>query len=189
MEMESKETIEAWIRSFRSGDSSAFVHLYDLYRPMLYRTVSAFGLSREDGEGQSAADEAFHRAILRWDEAGGASFGTYAKRCVENAIKRLLRDRATEAPLVGVDVDTIPAAGLAESRLVRRESAERTLSLVRSIASDEEYRVFYALLWRGDSVADYQRQSGKSRKQIENAKARLLRKLKQYPELYAQLTT
>ena len=188
-EMQSKETIEAWIRSFRAGDSVAFSHLYASYQPMLHHTVSAMGLHREDGEGQSVADEAFHSALLHWDADAGASFGTYAKRCVENALKRLLRSRATQAPLVGVDVDTIPTGGGAESSLVRRESEERTLALVRSIASDEEYRVFYCILWRGESVAEYQLYSGKTRKQVENARARLLKKLKQYPELYAQLTT
>ena len=189
MQMESKETIEAWIRSFRAGDPSAFARLYAAYQPMLHHAVSSHGLYREDGEGQSVADEAFHSALLHWDAEGDAGFGTYAKRCVENALKRFVRARAAEAPIVGVDVDTIAAGGGAERRLLRRESEERTLTLVRSIASDEEYRVFYAILWCGESVAEYQRRSGKTRKQVENARARLLRKLKQYPELYAQLTT
>ena len=188
MEMESKETIEAWIRSFRAADPYAFARLYAAYQPMLHRALVAHGLNGEDGEGQSVADEAFHNALLHWDADGAAGFGTYARRCVENALKRMLRARAAEAPLVGVDVDTLPIGGGAEKRLLRREAEERVLTFIRSIASEEEYRVFCALLWRGDSVAEYQRHSGKSRKQVENARARLLRKLQQYPELYEQLT-
>ena len=189
MEMLQKETVALWICAFRAGDDSAFVRLLEAYSPMLYRTISDFGLSTDDGEAYSVASEAFHAAALHWRTDGSAAFGTYAKRAVENALKRLLHARREESSHLGGDVDALSIPPMAEKHLLRRENTERMLRMVREVASEEEYRVFLSLIFRGESVAEYMASTGKSRKQVENTKARLLMKLKRYPELYRQLTT
>lgn len=189
MEMLEKETIVLLIDAFRGGDDSAFARLLEAYSPMLYRTISDFALSADDAEAYSAASEAFHAAALHWTKDGPAAFGTYSKRAVENALKRLLRVRREESSHLCGDVDALSIAPTAERHLLRRENTERTLRMVREVASAEEYRVFLSLIFRGESVAEYMASTGKSRKQVENTKARLLMKLKRYPELYRQLTT
>ena len=189
MEMLKKETIVLLIDAFRTGDDSAFVRLLEAYSPMLYRTICDFGLSADDGEAYSVASEAFHAAALHWTKDGPAAFGTYSKRAVENALKRFLHAKSEESSHLGGDVDALSIAPVAERHLLRRETTERTLKMVREVTSSEEYRVFLALIFRGESVAEYMASTGKSRKQVENTKARLLSKLKRYPELYRQLTT
>lgn len=189
MEMLKLETVVLWIDAFRTGDDSAFVRLLSAYSPMLYRTMRDFGLSADDGEAYSVASEAFHAAALCWTKDGPAAFGTYAKRSVANALKRLLHTRREESAHLGGDVEALSIAPVAERYLVRRENTERMLRMVREVTSDEEYRVFLSLIFRGESAAEYMASTGKSRKQVENTKARLLSKLKKYPELYRQLTT
>ena len=76
-----------------------------------------------------------------------------------------------------VDVDSIAVEDRSLSALLMREESESIRTQAREILSDYEYRVF-GLWLLGLSASDIAREIGTDAKSIENAKARMMKKLR-----------
>lgn len=187
MHHESADKIESLVHAFRSGDASAFDALFTAYAPMVEAALVQYARGCGDAEGRSLANEAFHNAVLHWSADGAASFGTYAKHCVVNALRRLGVQRQKECSFSDVDVDRLSVAVGVEARLIRREKAKDVCECARAVLSDEEYRVFLSCVLGTCSVSEYAEAAGKSKKQVENAKARALNKLRHMPSFLSIL--
>ena len=181
------DKIESLIHAFRGGDGAAFDALFAAYSPMVESSLVQYARGSEDAEARSLANEAFHSAVLHWSADGGASFGTYAKRCVVNALYRLGMQRQRDNILSDVDVDRLSVAVGVETGLIRKENARGLCERVRAVLSDEEYRVFLHCILGSCSAMEYAELSGKNKKQVENAKARAVKKLRCMPELFSIL--
>ena len=187
MHNEALEKIESFIYAYRDGDSSAFDLLFRMYTPMVKSALIKYAKGEEDSEARSLANEAFHNAVLHWSSEGSAAFGTYAKRCVVNALKKLMIERSHEQIPAPVDVDALCTYVGIEANMIRKDAVERIRRAVRPILSDEEYRVFLSCILGTFSITEYTAQYGKTRKQVETTKWRALKKLRASKELLSVL--
>ncbi len=188
MHNEVLEKIESFICAYREGDSMAFDELFRMYTPMILSALVKYAKGEDDSDARSLANEAFHNAVLHWSSEGSASFGTYAKRCVINALKKLRIERSREIALSDVDVDALCSYVGVEASVIRKDAVERIRHAVRPILSDEEYRVFLCCILGTFSVGEYAKQYDKTRKQVETTKWRALKKLRGSAELISVLT-
>lgn len=188
MHNEVLDKIEAFIYAYREGDASAFDALFHMYTPMILSSLVKYAMGEEDSDARSLANEAFHNAVLHWSSEGAASFGTYAKRCVINALKKLQIERSHEIAPAAVDVDALCSYVGIEASVIRKDAVERIRQVVRPILSDEEYRVFLACILGTLSVGEYVKVYDKTRKQVEMTKWRVLKKLRASEELISVLT-
>ena len=188
MHNEVLETIESFIYAYRGGDMTAFDTLFRMYSPMIEAALVKYAKGTEDSDARSLASEAFHNAVLHWSSEGTASFGTYAKRCVVNSLKKLAIDRSHEVTLVPVDVDGLCSYVGIEANMIRKDVTERIRQAVRPILSDEEYRVFLCCILGAFTVGEYAQQYEKTRKQVETTKWRAVKKLRVCKELISVLT-
>ena len=187
MHNEVLEKIESFIYAYRGGDAAAFDSLFRMYTPMVESALIKYAKGAEDSDARSLANEAFHNAVLHWSSDGAASFGTYAKRCVINSLKKLMIERSHEQVPAPVDVDALCTYVGIEANMIRKDAVERIRRAVRPILSDEEYRVFLSCILGTLSVSEYTAQYGKKRKQVETTKWRALKKLRASRELLSVL--
>ena len=188
MHNEVLEKIESFIYAYRGGDMTAFDALFRMYAPMIESALVKYAKGEEDSDARSLASEAFHNAVVHWSSGGTASFGTYAKRCVVNSLKKLAIERSHEIILAPVDVDALCTYVGIEANMIHKDSVERIRQAVRAVLSDEEYRVFLCCILGTFTVAEYAQQYEKTRKQVETTKWRTLKKLRQCEELISVLT-
>ena len=164
----------------REGDDDAFSELLSQYRPMLTSTATRLGLSPD--EWFSDACIGLYRAILTYDlTQSEVTFGLYASVCVKRRLTDVLRKERAQAgrlPIIGdVDVDSIAVEDRSLSLLVEREESENFRMQAKEILSDYEYRVFR--LWlSGLSQADIASELLTDLKSVENAKGRIMKKLR-----------
>lgn len=175
----SAEQINALILAVQGGDGRAFEELFVLYMPLLLHEVSVF---RESFAGSSVcADDLYQEAALslylatmRFSKSHGASFGVFAKKCIYNKFISLLR-RAQEVPLTldsACAQRSLISPDVAELCFFERESAVFSAGL-----SALERRVLRYYL-RGYSYAEIAQILGKDEKAVDNAMARVRRKLR-----------
>ena len=188
MHSEVLEKIESFIYAYRDGDMTAFESLFRMYTPMVEAALTKYAKGTEDSDARSLANEAFHNAVLHWSCDGAAAFGTYAKRCVVNALKKLAIERSHEQIPAPVDVDALCSYVGIEANMIRKDAVERIRRAVRPILSDEEYRVFLCCILGTLSVGEYTVQYEKTRKQVEMTKWRTLKKLRASDALISELT-
>lgn len=188
MHNEVSEKIESFIRAYRAGNASGFDELFRMYSPMVEASLIKYARGEDDSDARSLANEAFHNAVVHWSSDGAASFGTYAKRCVVNALKKLAIDRSHEVAISPVDVDALCSYVGIEASVIRKDAVERIRRAVRPILSDEEYRVFLSCVLGVLSVGEYAQRHQKTRKQVEMTKWRVVKKLRECKELISVLT-
>lgn len=168
----------ALIRDMRAGDEDAFSELLRMYTPMLKSVLSRYTASAD--EYFSDASMALYKAAMSFDLAqDSVTFGLYAKICVTHRVLDLLRQFGRgDASLVSEsDVDAIAVSDGTLQRLVREEELTRLCTLSRSILSELEYDVFSRWL-DGDRTADIASRLGITAKACDNAKSRIIAKLR-----------
>jgi DNA-directed RNA polymerase specialized sigma24 family protein len=77
-----------------------------------------------------------------------------------------------------VDVDRVAIPATIENALVRDETFGELLGKVKELASDYEYDVFLSMCVSGRSSAETAERLGKTAKSVENAKDRILRRIR-----------
>jgi DNA-directed RNA polymerase specialized sigma24 family protein len=87
--------------------------------------------------------------------------------------RRVLSEIAPE-----VDIDRLAVPAGVENALVRDETFAELLLKVKALASAYEYEVFISMCVNGRSSAETAERLGKSVKSVENAKDRLLRRIR-----------
>lgn len=170
----------------REGDQEAFAALLLRYCPLIDRSVERFssGLygeeSREDMRQEAMA--AFYDAICSYrDDQEKVEFGLYAKVCIGNRLISHLRRELKQQGLLSLDVATaervLGADGDLLSLLIEEEEACALSKMIEDALSQYEYEVFSRYV-KGKSSAEIAQSLGKNAKSIDNAIARIRKKLK-----------
>ncbi len=167
------------ILSSRAGNNDAFERLVLMYRPMIDSVIRRFSLGID--ETFSEACMGFYRAVNSYSlEQDSVTFGLYAKICIERCIIDMLRrEGRCVSGLVDeeVDVDKIAVSDGIQAMLEHREQTAHFLSVAREVLSDFEFDV-YRLWMLGYKTADISVKLSSTAKSVDNAKNRMLNKLK-----------
>lgn len=182
-------SISDLIVASRERDDSAFSELVTRYTPMVNKVISGFSDSafRYD-EAFSEACVALHRAVLSYDLSRSCviTFGLYARICVYRRLCDLSDKDAREVDIVDLDVDLIPQSGNVEQRLVGRERMREYLTKARGVLSEYEYDVFILYI-DGYSTEEISEKLGKDTKSVENAKSRMLKRLRKDCDIFSDV--
>lgn len=160
----------------KNGDGDAFSELLCAYTPLVNATVKDVG---GDAEFRSEACVALYKAALSYDlDQDKVTFGLYARICIVRRLCDMARNRARGLELLSdADVDSIAVGDGIISRLEAREDIDMLCRRAAELLSDYEYRIF--LLWLGGyGSAEIADRVGRDSKSVENAKARVAKKLR-----------
>ena len=181
MEDYKKFAINDLIVRAREHDEDAFAELVARYTPMISKVVAPFsscGLSADELFSEGCVG--LHSAVMRYDLAQrGVTFGLYARVCVYNAVVDSVR-RSADSTLLSEDseaIDNLADNGSIENELAARETLEFLLKSAERILSDYEYSVLMYHI-RGYRTADIARRLSRPAKSIDNAKARIFKRLR-----------
>ena len=178
--------VQELLEAVRSGDQNAFATLLSLYRPLIDRAVNRFSQklygeeSREDMRQEAMA--AFYDAIRTYHaEQEKVEFGLYAKVCIGNRLISHVRRELKQQGLVSLDdvnAECIFGAdGDLLSLVIEEEESEALFRSIRETLSRYEYDVFSHYI-KGKSSAEIAELLEKSIKSVDNAIARIRKKLK-----------
>ncbi len=173
-----RQDILSLVKAARSGDESAFEDIVSLYTPMMQAAAVKYSLDFD--EVFSDACMTLFRAVSSYDVTQTeVTFGLYAQVCVRHAMSDIASRRAQRQYVeCDVDVDAVAEDGAdVGDELVSREEAERFRSDARELLSRYEYDVLIRWLG-GDKTADIAAALSVSAKSVDNAKARILKKLR-----------
>ena len=161
----------------RQGDEDAFAEIVALYTPMLQ--ALACKRSVDFDEVFSDVCMALYRAANGFNlEQNEVTFGLYAKICADRSIcDYIRRERGDSRIDPDVDLESVSDPIDATDELLRREEGEMFRRDARGLLSEFEYRVL--LMWLGgEKTADISAHLSVSAKSVDNAKARILKKLR-----------
>jgi RNA polymerase sporulation-specific sigma factor len=178
--------VQELLRAVRCEDQNAFSELLDLYRPLIDRAVTRFSakLCSEEGKEdmRQEAMAAFCDAIRTYRiEQEKVEFGLYAKVCIGNRLISHLRREMRQQGLISLE--EIPSENILGadddllSIVIEEEEAKALFQSVKETLSHYEYEVF-SMYIKGVSSAVIAERIGKSTKSIDNAIARIRKKLK-----------
>ncbi len=184
-----KADIASLIELTRKGDDSAFSEIAERYSPMLRKLVFRFASSDFVAEEmQSEALVALHRAALTYDVGQvDVSFGLYSRICAYNRLVDYSASiKSRESSSVDVDVESIAAPSSIHSRLEREETVGMLKSCADEVLSEYEHKVFSLCLsgYKTSEIADI---LGKSAKSVDNAKARMLKRMRERLDSMSEL--
>ena len=185
LDMQLDELLDA-VKNGSDADS-AFTELVHRYEPMMLSRVSAF-FSDEyfRKEGIQEAHIALHNAAITYDgkKCEGVTFGLYASVCVSNALRSLLRkiNRENEHADCLEDETKIIGGADVERFVVTRDLCERVLRAAEDNLTELEYQVF-KLQREGYPTREIAKKLSRSAKSIDNAKARISKRLKEVDEI------
>ena len=166
----------------REGDQTALAALIAGFMPKIRRFARAAacpGLDFDDAV-QEGYIGLFY-AVRSYKEGGQASFETYATICIRNAVvaaRRAARRKKHRALNDALPLDeqvTIPGP---EEQAILKERIDETVTRINTGLSEIE-REALLLFLSGQSYAQIASQLSRSPKSVENALARVRRKLKQ----------
>lgn len=178
--------VYALLYAVREGDQDAFSSLLLRYRPLIDHAVDRFSAelhgeeSREDMRQEAMA--AFYDAIRSYrTDQEQVEFGLYAKVCIVNRLVSHLRRELRQQGLVSLDDGSaervLGADGDLLSMIIEEEEAQSLTQSIKEALSRYEYDVF-SLYMKGISSADIAAEMGKTVRSIDNAIARIRKKLK-----------
>lgn len=165
------------IEATRSGDESAFEDIVAMYTPMMQ--AAAAGYSLQFDEVFSDACMALFRAVSSYDmRQNEVTFGLYARICIRHKMSDIASRSRAGFEKCDVDVDELEAdVDDVGDALVSREEAELFRAKARSLLSQYEYDVL--VMWlAGEKTAAIASVLGVSAKSVDNAKARITKKLR-----------
>ena len=173
------EDIVSLITKARGGDEDSFAEIVSLYTPMLQRIGYKYSLDFD--EIFSELCMSLYRAVNTFDlSQSEVTFGLYARILADRAACDIFRTKSKAERLecdADADVEGIAEAGDLASELIRREENEAFRRDARQILSAYVYSVL--LKWLGgDKTADIAESLSVSAKSVDNAKARILKKLR-----------
>ena len=180
--MQNLETFEIFelLSMVREGSDEAFSELVRRYTPMMNKLVSGFACTavRSD-EAFCEACVAFYRAAMTYDtERTEVTFGLYARICVYRRLCDLAgKEMRREELFSELDIDTVAVSSGIEAALVGKEMMKDTLKKIKAILSKYEYDVFLLYL-QGFTTAAISEKLDKPAKSVDNAKARLFRRIR-----------
>ena len=179
MKRAENDKIISLILAYRNGDEEAFEELFNSYSAMIEGAIRYRGLDVD--EYFSEVCIGFLSAVDEYnvnDEA--VTFGLFAKICIERRIIDILRKRGNDSNIRidrDVDVDDIAVSGGIQSMLEHREQSAYFMKVAKDELSDFEYRVFHYWML-GYKTADIAGILDSNAKSVDNAKTRMMAKLK-----------
>ena len=180
MEFNEPDKLKSLISKTRLGENGAFAELVEMYTPLINKLVSGFiGPSILYSEAFSEACIALHKAAVSYNlESTDVTFGLYARICIRRKLLDLVSRVSRDANLLGQEGEIFDTECDVETTLIVRESMERYLKAVRAILSEYEYNVL-TLYIDGRTTAEISETLGKDAKSVDNAKARIFRRLRE----------
>ena len=175
------------ITLIRTFDNGAFRELISRYTPMLSSVALGFvSHAVLFEEAFSEATVAMHRAALSYDldRSGDITFGLYAKICVQRRLSDLAMRAARGVEIVDTDVEQLYTKSTIEERLIGRERMCNYFDVARKLLSEYEYKIF-RLYVNGESSQEIAKKLSRSVKSVDNAKARMLKKLREGSEMFS----
>lgn len=179
--MEQKEVLLLLPR-IRQGESEAFALLTDRFDGMMQKLVRAFSVGRCEADSAELLQEArlaLYRAACTYRDAGGVTFGLYARVCVRNALISFLRRQALPSGVSLCDIDALLLSDEREplGSLVEEERLSELMEMTERLLSSYEKQVFARLI-DGEKPALIAEGLGKSEKSVANAVFRIQTKLR-----------
>ena len=186
MDIERQAKVNELLIRVKQRDDAAFALVLTEYTPMLNKLISGFQnpLVSYD-EAFSEASVALHRAAMSYDtENKSVTFGLYAKICVYRRLCDLYEKLAkSNTNTEYLDVDAIAVYSNVEARIVAIERMREYLSRARGKLSDYEYQVLLLYI-EGCDTRTIAEKLTKDVKSVENAKARMLRTLREDAQFF-----
>ena len=173
--------VSGLICAAREHDEDAFGELLVRYTPMINKVIGQF--VRDGVAPQELFSEAcigFHSAMMRYDlNQAGVTFGLFARVCVYNAVVDFVRHSSGDdfLPEDANAVENFPGAESPEKAVAAKEALELLLKSAERMLSDYEYSVLMYHI-RGYRTADIAKKLSRSAKSIDNAKARIFKRLR-----------
>ena len=187
-------TDEELLTRCRSGEEQAYEALAERYKSIVRREAAAF-FPAGGGDRADLIQEGMiglYQAVMRYDAAKGASFGSFAllviRRRIMNAVSAASRRRHEPLndyiPLGGgQDGETVdPAADEVDTNPERialdKEATEETYRLRRKFAQELSpfEREVFKMMQEGETLSGMAGRLGRSKKQVDNARTRIRRK-------------
>ena len=182
------ETVEL-LSLIKSGvdKDDAFFALAERYMPLMQKRVAVyFGSSKSTAEAMQEARIALLSAAVSYDEqkSGSVTFGLFAGVCIENRLKSLIREAAkrSEREALTSDAERISSGVDVESYIATKDLCSRVMSMARSMLSELEYEVF-RLSFEQYTTKDIADKLGRDAKSVDNAKARISKRLRCEPKI------
>ena len=177
MEISDSKEARELLQRCKDGQDDAFRSLVSLYTPMIVSLIRKHSLEYDDAF--SEACMALYKAASYYDlEQSEVTFGLYAKICISNRLKDLVRSGQKDEPIISdLDIETVAVKDTTQSRLEKEEDSARFRAAARAVLSDYEYRVL-ALWLAGLKTADIALRLSEEAKSVDNAKARIIKKLR-----------
>lgn len=186
--MQNEELNELLSRVKCAGSmNAAFSELVIRYTPMMRsRVLSMFGDSFDFNEAMQEASLALHDAAKSYDseKCEGVTFGLYASVCVCNRLRSLLRKKRRDnshSECFKLS-DEVASGADVENFVANRDLCERVLKSSSSVLSELEYEVF-SLELEGCSTREIALRLSRSPKSVDNAKARIAKRLKLHDDI------
>lgn len=165
----------------RNGNTKDIQYIYDVFKPSVYSCAAK--LRSESFDFEDAVQEGnigLFKAILSYRENKGATFTTYAKKCILNNM--LSARQAATAQKHAVLTNALPLDESIllpsfETDFIIREQNKEFIRIARQKLSDYEFLVFslYTMQYSYKEIASI---TGKSEKSVNNAIQRIHTKLR-----------
>ncbi len=165
----------------KSHDDAAFSEIAERYMPMIRKVALGFlPAAVSTDELINEALVALHRAVASYKtEQVDVSFGLYARICVYNKLLDVSSsEKSHEFIKSDIDIENVAVNSGIQSKLERQETVDMLKASAARVLSDYENRVF-SLCLAGYKTAEISKILGKSAKSVDNAKARMLKTLRE----------
>ena len=167
----------------RQREDVAFAELVKRYTPMINKVISGFyNPSIRFDEAFAEACVGLYRAALSYDfSRSDITFGLYARICIYRRMCDFFgKSGAGDYALIDdFDIETFSVSSSVENGIVGREVMKKSLARAKEILSAYEYDVFLLYL-KGYDTAEIALELKRSAKSVDNAKARLFRRLREH---------
>lgn len=169
-----KEELVRLILAVRDGDNDALNTLIAEYRPLILSIVNRYP---SFDEYYCEACIGLYRAALTFNvEQEGVTFGLYSTIVIRRRLRDLYRENE-KIPTIGDDVSNIVVGDGIVNHLVREEERAMLRHEMGELLSELECNVL--MLWLdGLKTAEIAAELSVGSKTVDNAKARILKKLR-----------
>lgn len=172
-------TDEELIESYRNDDTTGYI-LIKKYAGIV--TAKAKYLSSRGGaDSDDLVQEGFLgllNAIRTYRNGKGASFSTYATRCIENKMKTAIRKHSRVDIPTADEFDDEPDDNTPETLFFDKENSTEIENAIMGQLSRMESTIFRLFL-RGENYEEISGKTGVSVKSVDNALQRSRKKLKE----------
>ena len=180
-----KKQLLDMILQAKQGDQAAFARLAQQYHPLLASLVSASieGIPPLAADYEDLYQESlilFYRALSNYDvEQKDVEFGLYAKICIHNGLKTLVKKLQKSIPLMPLEAEKKPdpQKERPEDRLIETESYQALCADISATLTHYENRVWWLYL-SGRTAKEIATVLQKDEKSVQNAIFRIRRKLR-----------